>query len=86
MPHPKLSTADKQKLLDYIGDRIVVAAISGGKDSAAMALFLKENGIPFEGVFMDTKWEHPATLEYIKHYLPDHIGPIKMIGDPIEDD
>jgi 3'-phosphoadenosine 5'-phosphosulfate sulfotransferase (PAPS reductase)/FAD synthetase len=32
---------------------------------------------------MDTKWEHPATLEYIKHYLPDHIGPIKMIGEPM---
>ena len=83
MPHPILSPTEKQKLLDYIGDRIVVAAISGGKDSAAMALFLKENGIPFEGVFMDTKWEHPATLEYIKHYLPDHIGPIKMIGEPM---
>ena len=45
MPHPKLSPTEKQKLLDYIGDRIVVAAISGGKDSAAMALFLKENDI-----------------------------------------
>ena len=70
MPHPILSPSEKQELLDYIGDRIVVAAISGGKDSAAMTLFLKENEIPFEAVFMDTKWEHPATLDYISDYLP----------------
>ena len=28
-----------------------------------MALFLKENNIPFETVFMDTNWKHPATLD-----------------------
>ena len=32
---------------------------------------------------MDTKWEHPATIDYITHYLPQHIGPINKIGDPI---
>ena len=83
MAYPKLSVSEHAKLLEYIGERIVVAAVSGGKDSTAMALFLKENNIPFEPVFMDTKWEHPATLEYVKEYLPDHIGPIKIIGNLI---
>ena len=70
-----------EKLKAYIGERIVVAAISGGKDSTAMALFLKELDIPFQSVFIDTKWEHPATIEYIKHYLPNHIGSIKTLSE-----
>ena len=81
MSFMKYDSEKKQQIRDYIGNRVVVAAISGGKDSTAMALFLKELEIPYISVFIDTKWEHPATIEYVKHYLPDHIGPIKTLSE-----
>ena len=46
----------------------LVVATSGGKDSAAMALWLKfESGLPnpMRFVFNDTGHEHPLTLEYL---------------------
>ena len=43
----------------------VVASVSGGKDSTAMALHLMEIGVDFIPVFMDTGWEHDATYEYL---------------------
>ena len=33
--------------------------ISGGKDSIATALSLKDAGIDFTPFFVDTGWEHP---------------------------
>jgi len=69
--------------LDKIGDRVVVASVSGGKDSTAMALYLRELGIPFRAVFMDTGWEHPLVYDYVYNVLPEHIGPIEIIAaDP----
>lgn len=56
--------------------RPVVASISGGKDSTAMALLLQAAGIPFTSVNLDTGWEHEDTIKYIKEYLPTVIGPI----------
>ena len=49
-------------------DRTLVVATSGGKDSAAMALWLKfESGLPnpLRFVFNDTGHEHPMTLAYL---------------------
>lgn len=57
----------------------VVASISGGKDSAAMALALREVGIPFESVFHDTGWEHPDTYAYLRDVLDPKIGPIRWL-------
>ena len=51
---------------DMIRDRPVVASLSGGKDSTAMALWLLEQGIEFRAVFMDTGWEHPDTYVYLR--------------------
>lgn len=68
-----------QELRARIGDRVVVASVSGGKDSTAMALYLQELGIPYRAVFMDTGWEHAEVYEYIRDVLPEYIGPVETI-------
>jgi 3'-phosphoadenosine 5'-phosphosulfate sulfotransferase (PAPS reductase)/FAD synthetase len=57
----------------------VIVSISGGKDSTASALYLRERGIPYKAIHLDTGWEHPLTEEYVRHVLPTHIGPIEII-------
>ena len=69
----------QQDILSRLGDRRVVASISGGKDSAAMSLYLTELGIEHERVFMDAGWELPPTYEYLRGELVDEIGPITWL-------
>jgi len=57
--------------------------VSGGKDSAALCLHLRERGIPYRAVHMDTKWEHPDTDAYIREVLDPAIGPIEWITPPL---
>lgn len=57
---------------------VVVASISGGKDSAAMSLYLLEQGIEHRRVFADTEWEHPSTYEHLA-YLETVLGPIDRV-------
>jgi 3'-phosphoadenosine 5'-phosphosulfate sulfotransferase (PAPS reductase)/FAD synthetase len=64
---------------ERIGSRRVIASVSGGKDSAAMCLWLQEQGIAHDRVFMDTGWEHPATYEYLRGPLTAALGPITEI-------
>lgn len=52
---------------DFLKDRPLVANISGGKDSTAMALLFIENNLEFTPVFCDTGWEHEATYEYLNY-------------------
>lgn len=60
---------------------IVVASVSGGKDSTAMCLHLKERGIPFRAVHLVTGWDHPITMDYVRETLPKVIGvPVVEIG------
>lgn len=71
----------------YCGDerlagRVVVASVSGGKDSAAMCLWLAEQGIEHRRVFADTGWEHPLTYEYIRGPLTEKLGPIDEVRGP----
>jgi len=68
-------TTDQREL---ISNRPVYASVSGGKDSTALALWLRENDVPFTAVFCDTGWEHPDTYEYIE-YLQTVIGPITTL-------
>jgi 3'-phosphoadenosine 5'-phosphosulfate sulfotransferase (PAPS reductase)/FAD synthetase len=58
----------------YDPDVEVIASISGGKDSAAMGLWLIEQGIDFKAVFMDTGWESPRTYEWLRGPLTDALG------------
>jgi len=68
------------ELKDKIDGRRVVASISGGKDSAAMSLWLTEQGIDHDRVFMDTGWEHEKTYEYLRGELTKALGPIIEIN------
>ena len=74
-----MTAGERQQLLARIGDRRVVASVSGGKDSAAMSLYLRELGIEHDRVFMDTGWEHPATYEYLRGDLTAALGAITEI-------
>ena len=62
----KKETTYEEPLRD---DQTLLISVSGGKDSAAMAIyFLKEAKLPnkLRYVFADTGWEHPDTYEYIE--------------------
>lgn len=64
---------------ERIAGHVVVASVSGGKDSAAMSLWLTENGVEHRRVFADTGWEHPATYEYLRGPLTERLGPIEEV-------
>lgn len=53
---------------------IYIVSVSGGKDSTAAALHLREQGIPFRAVFFDTGWESPITYRYLRDVVPGAIG------------
>lgn len=55
-----------------------IASVSGGKDSTAMCLYLKERGIVYRAVHFDTGWETETTMRYVREVLPAHIGPIEI--------
>ena len=64
-----------------LNGRRVIASVSGGKDSAALSLWLTEQGIEHDRVFADTGWEHPLTYEYLRGPLALKLGPIaEVIG------
>lgn len=67
-----------------IGSRRVIASVSGGKDSAAMSLYLRELGIEHERVFMDTGWESPHLYEYLRGPLTAKLGPITEIRAEVD--
>lgn len=69
-------------LKEKLAGRLVVASVSGGKDSAALCLWLMEQGIEHRRVFADTGWEHPATYEYLRGPLTSKLGPIDEVGFP----
>lgn len=70
------------ELLAKLNGRRPVASISGGKDSAAMSLFLSELGIDHDRVFLDTGWESDLTYEYLRSELARALGPIRWVRGP----
>jgi 3'-phosphoadenosine 5'-phosphosulfate sulfotransferase (PAPS reductase)/FAD synthetase len=60
----------------------VIASVSGGKDSTALILALREADIAARYVFADTGWEAPETYAYLD-YLRDRLGiAIDVVGVP----
>jgi 3'-phosphoadenosine 5'-phosphosulfate sulfotransferase (PAPS reductase)/FAD synthetase len=66
-----------------LGTRRVIASVSGGKDSAALSLWLAENGIEHDRVFLDTGWEHEDTYAYLRGPLTKKLGPIAEVKAPL---
>ena len=74
LPFPTLNPGELADLRRRIGDRQLVVSVSGGKDSTAMALYLRHLGFDFQAVFCDTGWEAPETYAYLRDELPEIIG------------
>jgi 3'-phosphoadenosine 5'-phosphosulfate sulfotransferase (PAPS reductase)/FAD synthetase len=70
---------DIEAIRARIGDRLIVVSVSGGKDSGAACLHLKELDLPYIAVFANTNWERESTLEYIRGELTRVIGAIKEV-------
>jgi 3'-phosphoadenosine 5'-phosphosulfate sulfotransferase (PAPS reductase)/FAD synthetase len=58
---------------------LIVASVSGGKDSAALSLWLTSQGLEHKRVFADTGWEHDLTYEYLRGPLKAKLGPIDEV-------
>lgn len=63
-------------------DDVFIVSVSGGKDSTATVLALREAGIPFRAVFADTAWEVDETYEHL-NLLESQLGiSIERVGFP----
>lgn len=49
-----------------------------------MCLHLRELGLPYEAVFMDTGWEAPETYTYLRGPLDAAIGPIRWLRAEVD--
>lgn len=65
-------------LPEQLRDLPLILSVSGGKDSTAMMLAVREAGLPFRAVFADTGWEAPETYAYLD-LLREKIGPIDVV-------
>lgn len=66
------------KIPDEVRDCVVVASVSGGKDSTALMLAFREADVEFRAVFADTGWEAPETYSYLDT-LREMIAPIDVV-------
>jgi 3'-phosphoadenosine 5'-phosphosulfate sulfotransferase (PAPS reductase)/FAD synthetase len=64
------------------GELVVVASVSGGKDSTALILALREAEVSARYVFADTQWEAAETYAYLDT-LRERLGiTIDVVGAP----
>lgn len=84
MEQLEMDVSPRAALTAKLAGRRVIASVSGGKDSAAMSLYLTELGIEHDRVFMDTGWEHGATYDYLRGPLTDKLGPITEISGELD--
>lgn len=64
-------------------DSVFIVSVSGGKDSTATLLAMREADIPHRAVFADTGWEARETLEYLatlEHLLDITIDRVGVPG------
>lgn len=76
----KLTSEDRER----IAGKSVIASISGGKDSGALSLWLTEQGVEHDRVFLDTGWEHEDTYAYLRGPLAAKIGRITEVRGPLD--
>ncbi len=62
------------------GEVVVITSLSGGKDSTAAFLALREAGVASRLVFADTGWEAAQTYEHLRGELAAKLGPIDWVG------
>jgi 3'-phosphoadenosine 5'-phosphosulfate sulfotransferase (PAPS reductase)/FAD synthetase len=60
MTQPKLITVPRE-----VEGLPLIVSVSGGKDSTALLLAMREAGLTFRAVFADTFWEAPETYSYL---------------------
>jgi 3'-phosphoadenosine 5'-phosphosulfate sulfotransferase (PAPS reductase)/FAD synthetase len=77
-----ITERDKQKMQGAT----VLLSLSGGKDSTACGLLLKEAGVKFTPVFMDTGFEHPWLYQYIRNTLEPLFGPVVRLSSEKDPD
>ena len=66
-------------LAAYVAGRPVLLCYSGGKDSGACALALRDAGVPFTAVFSDTGWESSVLYDYLLKTSPRLIGDLVTV-------
>lgn len=69
---------DPLKIPEGHEESVFVVSVSGGKDSTATWLRLRESGIECRAVFADTGWEAPETYAYLDT-LRSLVGPIDAV-------
>jgi 3'-phosphoadenosine 5'-phosphosulfate sulfotransferase (PAPS reductase)/FAD synthetase len=77
----------RSELDDRLNGRRMVVSVSGGKDSAAVCLYLESLGYnqdEYDRVFYDTGWEHPDLYAYLNGELSDRIGPVEKLTADFE--
>lgn len=67
-----------------LSQAVVVASVSGGKDSTAMCLHLREIGVDYTPVYIDTGWENAETYRYLRDELPRYVGEITWLRLDVE--